>query len=143
MAHDFIEHYGSGGGLCRPLMAEFLREAAAATKLAGLSDAAERYDELGRAWSDLADALLPDGVPLFRKVKKFKAEKAELTFSGDADAPDQIRRIWKQLDELDRQAKECFPLSEAQCDALRAELKGRILAIHAQEVAACEALAAV
>lgn len=140
MAHDFIEHYGSGGGLMRPLMAEFLDEAAQAIGKPALIDPMKRYSELGRAWSDLADAALPDYLPLCREAKRLLAEKAELTFSGDDDAPQQIRGIWSRLEELRASARECFPLNEAQCEDLRADLKSRILAIHEQETAACAAL---
>ena len=51
--YDFVEHYGTGGGLCRPLFADFLADAAAALRRPALAGLGEQYAELGRRWSDL------------------------------------------------------------------------------------------
>ncbi|HEV3449189.1 MAG TPA: DUF4872 domain-containing protein, partial [Gemmataceae bacterium] len=67
--YDFIEHHGTGGGLCRPLFADFLQEASEALGDACLSGLAERYAELGRQWTALAEAALLDSVPLLREAK--------------------------------------------------------------------------
>src|SRR5262249_52319815 len=61
--YDFIEHYGAGGGLSRPIFAESLQEAADALHDPSLRTLAGRYSELGQHWSDLAAAALPDDVP--------------------------------------------------------------------------------
>jgi hypothetical protein len=137
--YDFIEHYGTGGGLCRPIFADFLNEAAAALDDARLRALAERYAELGRAWSSLADAALPDSVPAFREAKQSLARKTELTLSGGSI--DEIRGLWNRLDDLASQAGQRFPLADSACDALRAELQRRILALYAGEVAAAKELA--
>ena len=134
--NSFIEHYGTGGGLCRPLFADFLREAAPSDSR--LLELAERYENLGRQWSELADSALPDGVPLLKETKELNARKAELTLSGGA--PEEIRAIWSRLSELQKQAGEKFPLSQADSAALRADLKTEILTIHSAEVAALDAL---
>lgn len=136
----FIEHYGTGGGLCRPIFADFLGEASAALGRADLADLAERYAALGRAWSGLAEAALPEAVPLLRDARALHARKAELHHGG---APaEEVRATWAQLAELERQAAEQFPLAEAACAELRAELSRQIMAIHAAEVAAHAALGA-
>jgi hypothetical protein len=131
MLHDFIENYGTGGGLCRPLFAEFLAEVER-------PDLARRYAELGRQWSALADAALPDDVPLFRKTKQVLARKAELTNSGAP--PDELQACWQQLGELAQQARDAFPLSEAECAALRLRLKEHVLALYEDETQAHAAL---
>lgn len=136
--YDFIEHYGTGGGLCRPLYADFLTEAADALAAPQLRDLAGRYAELGRAWSALAEAALPEDVPELREARELHARKAELTHSGSDPAA--IREIWERLDALERQADEHFPLSDADCAALRANLQGRVFALHEGEVAAHAAL---
>jgi Domain of unknown function (DUF4872)/Butirosin biosynthesis protein H, N-terminal len=121
--YTFIEHFGSGGGLARPIFADFLREASTALKRPELAGLAERYATLGRQWSDLADAALPDSVPELRAAKTRHTREAEARhehlgmLNCDADFGE-------------------FPLSEAQSDRLRAELKDRIVAIHAGETAA-------
>jgi hypothetical protein len=137
--HDFIEHYGTGGGLCRPLFADFLNEAADALDDARLRALAGRYAELGREWCRLADAALPERVPLMREAKELCARRVELRAAG---APiDELRVVWAQLGELGGQAREKFPLSDAECDALRADLQRQIYALHEGEVAAHAALA--
>jgi hypothetical protein len=138
--YDYIEHYG-GGGLSRPLFAEFLDEAATLGDDSRLHVLAKRYAKLGQKWSDLADAALPGGVPAFREAKKFYAEKAELTNSGGS--PDEIRAAWARLGELRRQICDCFPLSESQSADLRAELQKRVRSLYEDEVSARDALGKV
>lgn len=138
--YEYIEHYG-GGGLSRPLFAEFLKEAADHGGDSRLEALANRYGELGQEWSDLAAAALPDGIPAFREAKKLHAHKAELTNSGGS--VDEIRAAWARLGELRRQVCECFPLTESQCAALRAELQTRVRALFEREVAAREELGKV
>lgn len=131
--HEFIEYYGTGGGLGRPLFADFLAEAGAALSRPALAALAARYAELGQAWSALADAALPDDVPLLREAKQLYAHKAEIAHSGQ---PTELRAVWDRLGELGRQAAEQFPLAEAACAELRAGLSARILALYEAEVAA-------
>jgi hypothetical protein len=130
--YTFVECFGSGGGLARPLFADFLREAGAALKRSELTALAGRYAELGRQWSDLADAALPDGVPELREVKEQQTRKAEAAFSGglgdilSCKDPDLVPKT--------------FPLSAGECDRLRSELKDRVTAIYEGEVAAFKEL---
>jgi hypothetical protein len=137
--YDFIEHYGTGGGLCRPIFADFLHEAAAALDDSNLHALAKRYAEIGREWVALANAALPDSIPMFRDAKAALARKAELTLSGGSVAS--IRELWNQLDELAREANERFPLSNSECDGLRKSLQQRVLSLYASEVSAARALA--
>jgi hypothetical protein len=137
--YDFIEHYGTGGGLCRPLFADFLARAADALGNPALHSLAERYADLGRAWSELAEAALPDSVPELRAVKELHARKAELTNSEAAGA-DEVRACWAGLDESRQRAKEAFPLSDGDSAALRMDLQRRVSAIHEGETAAHQAL---
>src|SRR5262249_59930447 len=44
--YEFIEHYGTGGGLCRPIFAEFLTEAVNAGVEIIRSDAIPRHSAL-------------------------------------------------------------------------------------------------
>ena len=135
---DFIEHYGTGGGLCRPLFADFLKEAAAALSNTNLATLSEQYAELGQGWSDLADAALPSDVPAFREAKELQTRKAELLHDG-APAED-VRAVWQRLGELSKEARQRFPLSEADCADLRAQLQARILKLYESEVAAQAAI---
>jgi hypothetical protein len=138
--YDFIEHHGTGGGLCRPIFADFLTEAAETLGERALASLAQRYAQSGQDWSELADAALPE-VPLLRETKDLQVRKAELLHSGGADAVEEMRTIWKRLGELEKQAGQQFPLSEAACAELRSDLQKRILALYEAERAAHAALA--
>jgi hypothetical protein len=141
--YDYIEHYGTGGGLCRPIFAEFLVEATEATKDQSLRSLSEQYAELGRQWSALADSTLPDDVPLLREAKELCVHRAELLHSDAATALEEIRAAWEKLDALAGQAQAKFPLSDQACADLRVRLQERVMQIYDDEVAAFEAIAKV
>jgi hypothetical protein len=139
--HNYVEHYFTGGGLCRPLFADFLTEAADALARPALRSLAQRYAELGRGWSDLADAALPDAVPAMKAAKELYARRSELVAAG---APaDDVRAVWKQLDDLAAAAREKFPLSDAEGGDLRAGLQVRLRALYDGECAAAAELEGV
>jgi hypothetical protein len=139
--NEYVEHYGTGGGLSRPLFAEFLGEAADALGRKPLRALADRYAELGRAWSDLADAALPDDVPAMREAKLLLARRSELLHSDGPAATEDVRQSWQRLDELAKSAQAQFPLSDSAVTDLRADLQRRVLALYEAEVSAHAALA--
>jgi len=140
--YEYIEVYGTGGGLMRPLYAEFFAEAAEALGDPVLRELGERYAEMGRGWSALAGAALPSDVPLFRKAKEAFDARSEITLSGEG-AADEMRSVWARLGELGQEARECFPLTPAQAEALRQDLKGRIETLYQGEKEALGVLGAV
>ena len=141
--YDFIEHYQTGGGLMRPLYAEFFREAAEVLDDEAFVPLAEMYAELGRQWSDLADAALPNDVAPFREAKELLARREELFLSEAPNATEEIEGIWTQLTALEQAMSADFPLTDVDSACLRAELKERILEIYANERAAHEGLGAL
>ncbi len=140
--HEYIEHYGTGGGLCRPLFSEALGEAADLLGDAKLRALAERYAALGRMWSELADAALPDDVPLFRKAREAHIRRSELMASDEPGAVEGVRAAWAELHALRNEAADSFPLAREDANGLCASLQKRVLDIHAAEVAALEQLRA-
>ena len=133
---EYVEHNGTGGGLCRPLFAEFLEEAGSAVEDRRLTALAARYRELGREWTALAEAALPDDVPAFRDAKELLGRKGEAE-SGQAEVQDRGRSECRQaMDALAGRMKEEFPLDAAGSAALRRELKRRVTALYEAEVAA-------
>lgn len=66
--YEYVERYGTGGGLMRSLFASSLSDVA---HLGGrdLSPAAEAYAKLGSAWTDAANAALPDDVPALAELR--------------------------------------------------------------------------
>ena len=137
--YSFI-HYGTGGGLTRPLYSQFFREAQQIVAEPLFTELSERYEKLGADWDALGEAALPDDVDLFRQFKQLSVERAELTLSADDSSAERLAKVLHELAELETTAKRSFPLTEAECDALRAELKHRVLELHAQEVAAHQQL---
>jgi hypothetical protein len=139
--HQFVENYGTGGGLCRPMMADFLTEAGESLKDDRLTKLGQQYAELGRGWSDLAGAALPDRVPMLKEAKDLHNRYAELFTAGGAI--EDKRQVWARLDELAKEAKGKFPLSDTECGDLRADLQGRVRKLIDSEEAALASMAAI
>jgi len=138
--HEYIEYYGTGGGLCRPIFAEALEEASGVLRDKKLSTISRQYADIGRSWSELAHAALPDDRPAFAELKDLMARKSELTAAGDAALAGEIHGIFERIDEIERQCRNKFPMSDAQCDALCADLQSQLRAIHDTELAAHQSL---
>lgn len=139
---EYIEYSGTGGGLCRPIFAEFLEESAGALGDSGLGALAERYAGLGREWTALAEAALPEAIPVFKETRELLARKWEGLHTEGAGAAKTIGNCWASLDEHAARMTQAFPLDATGSAALRRELKQRVTALHAGEVAALTALAA-
>ncbi|HEX6255479.1 MAG TPA: DUF4872 domain-containing protein [Euzebyales bacterium] len=131
--HLFVEHYGTGRGLSRPLYAAFLREVASATGVRGADEAAEHYDDLGRQWRALAVAALPDGIDLLAQARRLQDERAALYAASGAGAVQRLSAIWQRLDALGAHAADAFPLDADGAAGLRAELARRMRLIAAAE----------
>jgi hypothetical protein len=138
---EFIEYTGTGGGLCRPVFSEFLEEASSEGGGRELAAVAERYAELGRGWTALAEAALPDEVPAFRQVKRLLARRFELISEGGSGG-EELRACRADLGQCEAKFKQTFPLDTAQSAELRRALQARVSALYQQEVAALEALQA-
>ena len=139
--YQYVEHYGTGGGLCRPLFAEGLAEGAERFQRPGYAAVAARYAGLGQAWSALAEAALPDAVPACREAKALISRRSELILGGGD--PAEVRACWDGLARLSAAARAKFPLETPAATGLLQELSTRLREIHAAEVVALEALSAV
>lgn len=138
--YNSIEHYGTGGGLCRSLFAEGLTQAANEFGRSGLRPLAAAYENLGQQWTELAEAALPDSVPACREARQLIALKAELTHSGGD--PSEIRKCWDDLKRLEDEARRRFPISAGGVVDLRKELSERLKRICEGELAAVAAMTA-
>ncbi len=138
--YDSIEHYGTGGGLCRPLMADFLSDAAGRLDQPTLRRLSERYRQLGQRWTELAHTALPDTVAGLKRARTLLGRKAELLHDGAP--PAEIAAVWEELREhRDRQLRD-FPLDQGAREELRLRLREHVLAIHRDEVEALAELRA-
>jgi hypothetical protein len=136
---EYIEYYGTGGGLTRPMFAEFLEEAGTALSDPALTAAAAQYAELGRGWTALAEAALPARVAEFADTRALLARRSEHRADG-AGGTAEVAACWKALDEQAVRLQRTFPLDAAASAALRRDLKHRVLALHAGEVEALDLL---
>lgn len=139
---EYIEYHGTGGGLCRPIFAEFLEESAAALGDGRLAALAERYGALGREWTALAAAALPEELPAFKETRELLAKKWEALHTEGAGAGKTIASCWASLNEQAARMKKAFPLDADRSAGLRRDLKRRVTALHDEEVSALSALAA-
>jgi hypothetical protein len=136
--HEFVEHQHTGGGLCRPMFAEFLADAAEVPGWGALKVLSKTYAELGERWSDLAMAALPAEVAAFRKAREICGRRAELKNGGE-----EMRGCEQVIEEQKEIAKREFPLSQGQCDELLESLHEKVMALYQGEVAAHAALGEV
>jgi hypothetical protein len=137
---DFTEHYGTGGGLARPLFSDFLQEASQALDRPDLAELAERYARLGSAWSALAEAALPDEVAPLREAKQLLRRKAELFLSEGARGRESCVEIWSRLDQLAEGVAESFPLPQAETQSLLQGLSERVGELYRVESQTATAL---
>jgi Domain of unknown function (DUF4872)/Butirosin biosynthesis protein H, N-terminal len=142
MLYEHVEHGGTGGGLCRPLFAEFLADAASALGAGALAALAEQYARLGVAWSELAHAALPDPVPALRGLRDLLQERAELRATGGETMPADLAALAGRRADLRSEFVRDVPFAQAEWDVLRDALAGRVRALHAAEVEAHAALGA-
>jgi uncharacterized protein YpuA (DUF1002 family) len=91
----------------------------------------------------LSAALLPDSVPPFEETKQLATKKRTLFEKKGAAARDETQAINARLAEIKSQVEKAFPMSEAEVQDLLADLRQRVLAIHAVEEKAVEALQAL
>ena len=99
----------------RPLYAEFFREAAEVLDDEAFVPLAEMYAELGRQWSNLANAASARrrGAP-YGEAKELLARREELFLSEAPNATEEIEGIWTQLTALEKAMSADFPLTDAE-----------------------------
>jgi hypothetical protein len=135
-ASDQIENRGASGSAFRELYADFLDEAGAILCRPELAGVAGRFRESARQWGQLAAALLPDSIPLFRETRLLHERKRTLFEQQGRAANDEITLIDARLGEIRAYIAELFPLSAADVAALLEDLQERVLAIHQIEAGA-------
>jgi hypothetical protein len=129
--YTYSETYFTGGGLCRAIFAEGLREA-------GLSKSADAYADLAKRWTAAATLALPDKYPACREARELLDRKAELARTGGPVK--EIRACWERLDRLGAEARKKFPVPAAEAASLRGELAHQVRDLFVRETAALAAL---
>jgi hypothetical protein len=127
---DWINTWSVGGGAERGLYADFLDEAAAILNKPDLKSAATQFRSAANAWRALADALLPDGVPLLKETRDLKLRRHRLFIEQGGEVLDEIRTINARLQEIKTVAAEDFPLSPNEAAVMRGNLAQQVLNIR-------------
>lgn len=139
-AYHWVNTWGAADGAERGLYADFLLEAAQILKRPALKQATEKFRESHTLWLALADALLPDDVPLLGESKKLIQKKHDLFISQGEAALVEIKQINSRLNELFSQSEKAFPLSHDQAADLRTNLRDILLNIKTVEEQAVDLL---
>lgn len=138
-----ITTFGKDGGAERKLFAQFLEEASLLLDKPELLEVAERFRKSAEAWDDLATALLPEEVPLFKETRELMLTKHRLFLENGNSALDEIHQIGDRLTEIKTQMGEDFPLNSSQTSALRETIAEKIITVHDIEFEAIQELQAV
>lgn len=132
-AFDWICHWGAGPGMERGVYADFLDEAAALLERPVLREAGDVFRQAGAAWCVLANALLPDDVPLLAETRALKVRKDALWTEQANNALDEIDAINARLEVLRLAAADYFPLSESEAVSFYGDIAGHVRRIAALE----------
>ncbi len=97
--YEYVERYGTGGGLMRSL---FARALSVSPRLGerDLSQAAEEYAKLGSAWTDAAHAALPDDVPALAELRATIDRMYDAYLAEGQEAADEIAAADAHREEL-------------------------------------------
>jgi len=131
--YDSVETAGTGGGLFRPLYAQFLREAARETGRRKLAALARAYASLGERWSELARTALPNRVPVLRQARVLLGRRVRLIERGGAALPARMEAWTADMGKLERRVRRGFPLDHAETMALLTDLSEQIADLHVSE----------
>ncbi|MBK8026217.1 MAG: DUF4872 domain-containing protein [Chloroflexi bacterium] len=135
-----LELYFTGGSGARGLFADFLDEAADVLELPALRQVSADYRANAVLWRELAEAHLPDRIPLLSETRWLMRREYDLFIERGDALVEERQDLTQQLVDLRSQTEESFPLNEAQAAELRADLHERVLAIRDAEMSALEAL---
>lgn len=129
-------------GAERGLYADFLDEAALILNKPDLKSVGERFRASKTVWCDLADAMLPEEVPLLKETRELMLRRHRLFAEQGGEAVDEMRGIDTRLDEIKAAVADDFPMNDANVVAMRENLRDHVLKIHDIEQEAVEALQA-
>lgn len=138
--YGWINTWGTAPGADRGTYATFLEEAALILGKQALRDVAGQFRQAEAAWNKLAQAVLPDEVPLLKESRELKERRRQLAWEQGDMAIEEIRVIHQRLHELKGIAAADFPISAPQISSFREHLREHVLTIHDLEKAAITAL---
>jgi hypothetical protein len=102
----YIEVSGTGGSGFRTMYVQFLREAADLVKKPRLHDVADIFEESARAWTQVAEAALPDTWPILGKTRELSYRKNEIFRKQKKGTEKEMQLINEEAVELMKKAVE-------------------------------------
>jgi hypothetical protein len=140
--YGWICHWGFGEGAERKAYADFLDEAAAILDKPKLRPAADLFRSSGEVWCELANAALPDDVPMFKETRDLLNRRRSLFLEKGDEALKEIKRANDRLNQIRAEVAEDSPLSDEEAAALRQRMSEHVLKIHDIEYEAIDAMQA-
>jgi hypothetical protein len=138
----YIETLGTGGSGSRGMYADFLEEAGLVLENPGLGEVAAQFRTAAQAWTDLAEAALPDEVPQLGELKTLERQKMALVLAQGQAAMPELEVIRAREAAIVAEVNEAYPLDETGAGAFYEGLAGHIRRVHDLETAAVEGLQA-
>ena len=117
----------------RGMYADFLEEAAHILNKPVLNDVAQHFRLSGQAWRELAYALLPDDVALFKEMRDLMVDSHRLFREQGNAALTAVQQKNSRLEALKKESETDFSLTQAEVDAMLANVREHVLNIHAIE----------
>jgi hypothetical protein len=139
-AYGWIVEWGTRPNADRDTYADFLDEAAKLLDKPELAPAAAAFRESAARWGDLAQALLPESVPLLFEARRLKDRRRQLLLESGMAVVEEIREINRKLGELREESLENFPLKDEALGEFLAEIKECVVDVRDAEQAAVDLL---
>jgi hypothetical protein len=142
-AFSDIMVFGKDGQAERDVYAEFLDEAAIIMEKPSLSIPADLFRQSGRAWDELANALLPKEAAPFSETRELLLRRHHIFLDQGCAALPEIKSINTRLKEIKAAVELDFPLSGEEVYRMRQELRNRVMLIHDIEKEAITSLQSI
>lgn len=135
--YEGIEHDSTEGYALREMYADFLEDASKILDNPALMRAAAQYHHAARAWDNLAEAALPDGVAALKQTKDLMTRRYEQYWHRDLDG---VRETSADLEIMQANYDPAFPMNDEQVDSLFNNLQDKLMLVYDAEVEALETL---
>jgi hypothetical protein len=136
----WVMTWGAAPDAERGLFADFIEEAAEILNKPKLRPIADQFRGAAALWRQLAEAALPDRIPVLRETRRLLLRQREL-FIEKGQAADVMRReVRAELEKTAKVAADALDPSSEVVQRLKDELRKYVLQIHDTERAAVYAL---
>jgi len=141
--HGLIEFFNSSGGALRAVYADFLEEASYVINDPELNKVALLYRDLANKWVELANATLPDSVPLFKDARRAVVKWNEIFLTKGQSSTRELEEAAEKVRSIRRQVVESFPLNEKEVQDLLENMSKHLMGLYSREREALAALKSV